>query len=179
MPIHDNLNALPFVPLDCNVSSNWLSLIPMDIRSNYREISPSMGVYATGTFTGTNRAVAVTGMASCGGLILIVGSEYLAIHLGGDASSIKLYKEVIVNWRAQNTGHLIAAAASGPSGGEDSVVGVLQSKAEKYLQLQNGILDIYKGQGDIAVTRVGVVGVPPSSMTKPTRRKKGSCCIVM
>lgn len=160
-----------------NVSSNFLMLIPSDIRSSYKDME-SMGVYTMGAFENGRQAIAVSGLASCGGLILSNNTNYLAIHLGGDARSVSLFKNIICDFCKSNSNFEIVAA-TGRSGSEDSVVMELDKKICEYTGKRTDQFNIYTNQSSIAIGSDGLVGIPTIATVKPAARRRGSscCCI--
>ena len=149
--------------LERDVSQQAFSILTM-VRGQYNEIGSS-GVYTQGTFPPRpSSAVAVSGMASCGGIVLTRGAQnlftdYLAIHIAGDAGGIVEFREVINRWivNTQGNGQLHAYGATGGFASTDYVVSRFQANIQAYTNLPGNAFDIYIHAGILMVTRSGVV----------------------
>ncbi len=184
MDTNATLNASPFAPLHRNVSSNLIMLIPADIRGDYGTDSGGGAGVLTEGVLGAGQAVAISGMASCGGLILkAADGNFIAIHIGGDARGIVYFETEIKAWRAHHGGVLTIVGATGPSGNEDGIAArfielITEYVAEHPPEVLAGT--VYLGQAAISLSYEGNVGAPTAAMLNPTRRVSGkSCCVIM
>jgi hypothetical protein len=166
-----------FERLHRNVSSNYIAMIPADIRGDYVGQGTD-GVYTTGLYgSNADTAIAVTGMASCGGLILSSASGYLAIHIAGEARGVDKFADLITNWIKDNRDFFVIGA-TGPNGSEDFVLQEFEPLIEKLTGKNKINFTIYKNVAKIAVKNQKAF-TPDKASVAPAIRARGKCCVIM